>query len=293
MSDEKNTGSTESKIDKKILENPFVGSLVVPIAIVLVGALVVFGVTKMISSETSYKDLVREMKSKTFGNKWVAALELSKVISAGKIPEEDIPWLIENLDDIYTNTIDVRTKDFIVVAAGAIGDRRSLKIIEKGLSEKDKNIKFHSVVALSNMKLSNNFDWTKVKSFLSSDDKALVQASVLALATHRVENVEDEIKPLLSNTDGFALRYAAATALVYYKEEVALPVLGEILSLDETSHGKTLSVDEIGGLKLNVLSAAKKVQWKRLEVLIDRMTQKEKDIKVKAFAEDVLKSFKE
>ena len=35
------------KIDKKLLENPFVGSLVVPIAIVLVGALVIFGVTKI------------------------------------------------------------------------------------------------------------------------------------------------------------------------------------------------------------------------------------------------------
>ena len=35
---------SEKKIDKKLLENPFVGSLVVPIAIVLVGALVIFGV---------------------------------------------------------------------------------------------------------------------------------------------------------------------------------------------------------------------------------------------------------
>ena len=48
------TGPADSKApqtQKKILENPFVGSLVVPIAIVLVGALIIFGVTKMLSSE--------------------------------------------------------------------------------------------------------------------------------------------------------------------------------------------------------------------------------------------------
>ncbi len=284
---------SEKKIDKKLLENPFVGSLVVPIAIVLVGALVIFGVTKMISTEHSYKDLVREMKSKTFGNKWVAALELSKVIAADRIPEEEIPWLVENLDEIYTSTIDPRTKDFIVVAAGALGDQKSLKIISKGLMEDDKNIKFHAVVALSNMEVPKNFDWTKVKSFLESKDAAMVQASVLTLATHRVPGVEEKIRAQLQSSDGFAVRYAAATALVYYKDELALPVIAEILSMDDKSHNATLTVDEIRALKINVLSAAKKENWTRLSTIIDRMLDSEKDIKVKAYAQDVLKSFQE
>ena len=47
------------KGNKKLLENPFVGSLVVPIAIVLVGALIIFGVTKMLSTESSYKIFMR------------------------------------------------------------------------------------------------------------------------------------------------------------------------------------------------------------------------------------------
>jgi len=54
-------GKNPSKIDKKILDNPFLGSLVVPVAIVLVGALIIFGVTKMISTDHSYKDLVNEI----------------------------------------------------------------------------------------------------------------------------------------------------------------------------------------------------------------------------------------
>ena len=103
---------------KKILENPLASGVVVPIAVVLVGALVVFGVTKLLSSERSYKDLVREMHTKTFGNRWVAAFELSKLISSERIPAEDIPWLIENLSEIYNSAKDARTRQFTVVAAG-------------------------------------------------------------------------------------------------------------------------------------------------------------------------------
>jgi Sec-independent protein translocase protein TatA len=82
----------------------------VPIAIVLVGALIIFGITKMLSTERSYKDLVQEMQSKTFGNRWIAAYELSKQIISEQIPEEEKPWLVENLADIYKNTPDPRTK---------------------------------------------------------------------------------------------------------------------------------------------------------------------------------------
>jgi hypothetical protein len=58
--------------------------IAVPIAIVLVGALIIFGVTKMLSSGKNHRDLIDEMNSKTFGNRWVAAYELSKFLAAQK-----------------------------------------------------------------------------------------------------------------------------------------------------------------------------------------------------------------
>lgn len=84
------TGTSSIK-KKKLLENNMFNGIAIPIAIVLVGALIIFGVTKILSSERDYKDLVREVQSKTFGNRWVAAFELAKVLSAQKIPAEDIP----------------------------------------------------------------------------------------------------------------------------------------------------------------------------------------------------------
>ncbi len=289
MNDTKNT---QSKIDKKLLENPFVGSLIVPIAIVLVGALIVFGVTKMISSEHSYKDLVTEMKSKTFGNKWVAALELSKLISAKRIPVEDIPWLVQSMDEIYTGSIDPRTRNFIVVAAGALGDERALKIFKKSLVDTDDNVRFHTVVSLANMPKGLVFDWKPVVELLDSKDHAMVQTAIFALSTHQVPGIEKKVEGLLNADLSFGVRYAAATALIAYKNEKSLPIIEEILSLNETSLEGKMTVDEIRGLKFNVFEAIQRAPWPILAASIEKVVQDDKDVKVVGRGKEVLKLLK-
>ncbi|EQC52671.1 HEAT repeat domain-containing protein [Bacteriovorax sp. DB6_IX] len=284
--------SGNAKFDKKLLENPFVGSLVVPVAIVLVGALIIFGVTKMLSDDHSYKDLVREMKSKTFGNKWVAALELSKIIASGNIPQEDIPWLIENLTDTYNNTIDHRTRDFVIVAVGALRNERGLKLLSQALNDKDKNVRFHAVVALGNMPKSIVFDWTPVINLLESEDYGMVQAATLVLATHKVAAAQEKIIKLLNSELGYGVRYAAATALIQFQYDGAVPTINEILLLEQTSLNGKLTVDEIRGLKFNVLNAAQESKWHGLSASIEKMLSKEKDIKVVARGKEVLNLLK-
>lgn len=293
MNDSKKSDSqTSSKIDKKILENPFVGSLIVPIAIVLVGALIVFGVTKMISTEHSYKDLVTEMKSKAFGNKWVAALELSKVIASKRIPEADIPWLIDNLDEIYSTTIDPRTRNFIVVAAGALGDERALKIFSKGLADVDENVKFHTIVALANLPKTIVFEWQPVIDLLGSKDHAFVQSAIYALGTHEVFKAELQIEKLLTSDLSFGVRYAAATALILFKNEKSLEVIKEIFELDENSLEGKMTVDDLRNLKFNALGSIEKVSWNLCFDLVEKLSQSDKDVKVIVRAKEVLNLLK-
>lgn len=97
---------------KKILDNPILGSLVLPIAIILVAGLIIFGASKLLFTERSYKDLVYEMRSKTFGNRWVAAFELSKVLASSTIPKEEIPELLQELSEIYKTSQDPEPKIF-------------------------------------------------------------------------------------------------------------------------------------------------------------------------------------
>ena len=293
------TDSSDSKVpqtQKKILENPFVGSLVVPIAIVLVGALIIFGVTKMLSAERSYKDLVNEIQSKTFGNKWVAAYELSKQINSSQIPAEDYPWLVENLTAAYKESVDPRTRGFIIAALGALRTPIALPTFQLALQDIDTDVKFHAVVSLANMEKGIQFDWAPTIAMLQSPHAILRQASTLALATHQVSEAKDKIKPLLQD-ESITVKYAAATALVAYQDESAKPLLEEILMLQYPAkearvQPPMLDEKQMIDLKLSVLITLQKYNWKILNNTILEVAEKDSNITVATKAKEVLNQLK-
>ena len=292
--------STEShqppQTQKKILENPFVGSLVVPIAIVLVGALIIFGVTKMLSAERSYKDLVNEIQSKTFGNKWVAAYELSKQINSAQIPQTDYPWLIENLTDAYKNSVDPRTRGFIIAAIGALRTELALPTLLLALDDQDIDVKFHAIVSLANMPKGFSFDWTKVIALLKSEHAILRQAAVMALATHQVPEAHTEMRMLLRD-QSLVVKYATAIALIAYKDEEAASTLNEILLLAYPEKGAkvqppALDAQQITDLKLSVLTTLQKYNWAVLNKTILEVADKDVHTSVATKAKEVLNLLK-
>ena len=279
---------------KKLLENPIANGIMVPIAIVLVGAVVVFGVTKLLSAERSYKDLVREMHTKTFGNRWVAAFELSKLISSSQIPEEDIPWLVQNLEEIYNEAQDPRTRQFSVVAAGALQTDDSVSLLEKAVDDADDKVRFHAVVALGNMPQGVTFTkWDRVLEYTKNqEDIGMTQAAVLTLATHRIPQAQESLVNLLG-VNNVVLRYTVASALVNYKNEQALPVLKELLKLEPgKAQNGSLNEDQVVALKLSLLNSIKNNEWNVLVEEIQRVANSDKSLKVMESAKDVLKSLK-
>lgn len=276
---------------KKLLENKFLGGLVVPIAIVLVGALIIVGVSKMLSTDRSYKDLVREIQSKTFGNRWVAAYELSKVISSSQVPEAEIPWLVENLTDVYNDAKDPRTRDFIVVAAGALKSPSGLDLLDRALDDLDKNVRFHALVAIGNYPVGTEFNWTKVNSFLTSDDFVLKQAAVLVVGTHKIESGVPKVEQLLSSGNT-GIRYAAASALIPFKNKKALPTLREILLAAGSKTGKGISLPEMVGLKLSVMNALQKNNWSDLNKTLNDVVSNSSNAQVISKAREALNQLK-
>jgi hypothetical protein len=264
---------------KKLLENPVLGGLMVPIAIVLVGALIIFGVTKMLSTERSYKDLVREMQSKTFGNRWVAAFELSKILSSSAIPEEDLPWLVENLFSTYRDAQDSRTRDFIVVALGSLKSELALAPLVAALSDEDSNVKFHALVAIGNGPVPAIFNWAPVEKFLTDKDYALRQASALVIAQHQGATAAAKLYPLL-NDDEPTVRYSTALALSAQRDEKSLPLLREILVMGASEQGGGLDPNQLAGLKLNLLETLKKTKWDALSNEIAGQIEREVDPRV-------------
>lgn len=250
----------------------------------------------MLSTERSYKDLVGEIQSKTFGNKWVAAYELSKQINSAQIPKEEYPWLVANLSDAYKNSIDPRTRGFIIAALGALKTDLALPILQTGLDDQDLDVKFHAIVAIANMPKGITFDWAKLLALLDSKEAILKQAAVLTLATHVVPAAQAPIKTLL-NDPNLTVKYAAATSLIAYQDSSAQPVLKEILLMaypDAKARvlPPALDAQQITDLKLSVLSTLQKHNWTIMNDIILEVAKSDLNNSVATKAKEALNLLK-
>ena len=278
---------------KKILESSPLSGIAVPIAIVLIGAMIIFGVTKMLSSGKNHRDLIEEMNSKTFGNRWVAAYELSKFLAASKIPKEDIPWVIENLSKVYFESVDARTRNFVVLALGSLKNPLSLNVLNKALEDQDPQVKFNSTVTIGNMPKGSAVEWPKVEALLQqNEDPGLKQVALFALASHDQPHTEQLALPLLNSSEK-TLRYAAASVLLRFKNPAAIPIIHEIAALgyDNRTPGE-LNGAQVEGIKTNLLENIEKSKWNELIGMVEKMEENDGNVRVQTKAKQVLKVLK-
>ena len=284
-------GPTHKSKAKELILNSWIGGIIAPIVITLIGAVTIWGVAQIFSGEQSYRSLIREMGSKTFGNRWIAAYELSKFISNSSIPEEDIPWAIENLISIMQQSNEARTRKFIVSAAGAMRNKQALPLIEIALN--DSNLYFDAVVALGRIPPPLDFDWQRLESLLASSDEGLVQITLLTLATHKVPSAKEHLLQFMDHHNP-ALRFSAATGLINYREEKALPRLKEILFLPssgmtwETSPQSRFNAGKVEQLKINVLMAVARNQWQALDSILREMLGRETNLRIVSKVKEIL-----
>jgi hypothetical protein len=288
MSDEKSPAPAKKLLDKSPLSG-----IAVPIAIVLVGALIIFGVTKMLSTGKNHRDLVAELNSKTFGNRWVAAYELSKYLASSKIPSQDVPWVVENLIQVYNQSVDARTRNFVVLALGTLKHPLSAELMNKAVNDEDPQVKFNAIVGLGNLSKDSKIDWENLKTqLMTTSDEGIKQAIIFTMATHKVEGGELIIKPLMGASERM-VRYAAATALIYYNPSESNKIVEEIFALpyDQFAAGQ-LNGSQAEVLKLNVLSHIEKASATELSNLVQNLVEKDSNIQVSTKAKQVLNLLK-
>lgn len=285
--------SEQNGPSKKILESSPLSGIAVPIAIVLVGALIIFGVTKMLSTGKNHRDLVEEMNSKTFGNRWVAAYELSKFLASQKIPAEDMPWVIENLTQTYKASIDARTRNFIVLALGSLKNPLSLQVLNAALIDQDPQVRFNAVVSLGNMPKDSQIEWDKVEVLLNEQqDPGMIQVALLTMASHQRPTTEEKALNLLNSPER-TIRYAAAIVLTQFKKAEAIPVLEEILNLRyDVAEAGQLNGVQVEGLKINVLENLEKSKWNEMSNVVQKVEQNDTNVRVTTKAKQTLKVLK-
>jgi HEAT repeat protein len=278
---------------KKLLEKSPMSGIAVPIAIVLIGALIIFGVTKMLSSGKNHRDLVSELNSKTFGNRWVAAYELSKYLASSRIPEQDVPWVVENLIQVYNQSVDARTRNFVVLALGTLKNPLSIELMNKAVNDEDPQVNFNAIVGLGNLPAGSVIEWDKLKNILhTTNDEGVKQAIIFAMAMHRRNEFVGDIRSQLGAKERM-VRYAAAMGMVYFAPSESASILKEILDLPYDKFGPgELNGAQAEVLKLNLLTHVEKSNAVQFKSMLDEVVQKDSNIQVSTKAKQVLNLLK-
>jgi hypothetical protein len=305
---------TPSLKDKINSESPFSSGIMVPLLILGLSILIIAGISKMLTHDKGYVTLVEELRDKTFGNRWVAAFELSKYLSNSKIPAEDIPWLEKQLLDIYTgSSSDPRTKHFLVLAAGSLRGDKSLEMLQLALKEKDPEILFGALSSISKWEsLPANFNFEDVLALAGGSlipDEALQHTALVVLTMHSRQEVIPLLQDQLTKSDSKNLRDVSAIALMYFNRWDGLSRIKELLVMPyELEASKSVQGSSVKPVlnqsllveanKLNIIQAAKKLSEKKiplpLELLqtLEEIEKNDRNIQVKTRAKEVLLTLK-
>jgi hypothetical protein len=264
--------------------------LTLPLFVIGLAAFLIWGVVSIVSVEKGYKELVQELHSKTFGNRWVAAYELSKFLSNNKIPEEDMDWFVSQLSAVYQSTQDERTKVFITTALASLESDKVIPFLNKGLQSESGKILFQVLVGMANSKTSQGLNLERVKQIAQdSEDSGIQQLAVFTLAQHQFRPGIEVIRPLVNSKNEF-LRYSAVIGMIRFSE---LDFLGQARALFENNAEKTGKLDpqQYNLLKKNVLTALSKVDSKKRDRAIDfieSLALKDSNLNVSTYAQKVL-----
>lgn len=288
MTEPKKPQNNEFIPTKPAPKNTLSNNLVVLLAVVLVGILVIFGVTKMLANNQTHRELVKELRSKTFGNRWVAAFELSKLVAGQKIPKTEVPQLVEDLADLYQKTPDLRTRNFIVIALGSLKHPKTLPTLELAAGDPDPEISFNAIVSLGNLPPEIIPDWSKLVPKLESPDEGIRHAAVLALASKKAPMAQELIEPKL-NDPAISVRYGAALALVPYHSPVAAPLIQKILMMETHPQFNNIKLQKI---QLNLISAIGREGWMAFRPHLETLAKKTRDLRVETTAKKALNLLK-
>lgn len=296
--------------DKIKSESPFSG-IAMPILIVILSIVLVAGITRMLTSDKGYVTLVEELKDKTFGNRWVAAFELSKYLATSQIPKEDVPWLEGQLFDLYKqNDSDPRTRNFLILAAGSLHGEKSLELMTLALADSDKEILFAAVSNLARFpNIPATFNWSRLVEIAKGEvlpDEVLQHTALVVLTHHQRLEVIPLLKQYLERTDSKNLKDVSAIALVHFNHWEGLERLEYLLNApyenNLNQNGQDLKTGDqvvnqslhIEANKLNIIQAVKTLVGKqitipeRMLVALNSVEKNDSNIQVRTRAKELL-----
>ncbi len=164
------------------------------IGIPLILSIIGYGSVKLFSglftTEQSYKRCLNDLSSVHFGNKWVAAFELSKIFPHIKKEEYlDLFYQISHL-----NIQDERTLVFLIMTVAQLELEESREYLESFLDSKNPEMRMYALYGLTKLPLKNEkkyftyFDQTKDSHFLQMLTYYIISSPYIYLLKDKAES---------------------------------------------------------------------------------------------------------
>lgn len=262
------------------------GSVLIPIGIVALGSLIIWGVSALLMGTRDHNDLLRDLKAKSFGNRWVAAYELAKYIATESVPVEERPQMVADLVSLYETAQEVRLQKFVMMALGGIKHPYAYAALYQGLKNPHADVVLMALIGISGAPKIAEEQQGNLLNLVNHRDAGVRQTLALLLDRIPSEETHQALK-VLYRDERRPVRYSAAAALCHYQDPLIEETVKEILTLPL---GQASESDDYLFRKnsiLNILRALNGIRWETFFPLVKALTQ-HSDRDISKWAEKVL-----
>jgi len=204
---------------------------IIPSLIVLlsVGVFIMFGL--IASDEKGAREFLQEVRVGTGNDRWLAAFELSRLLSREPAAAQE-PGLVQEIVDLarQAGPTDPRIRKYLVVALEQIGDPAGVPVIIEGLSDADPEVRLHAARAIASFgKVGGSRE--ALAALLSDEDAAIRKVAIYALG----QTGDPEAIPILIPRLEDPLedvRWNAALALAVLGDDAGEGVIATMLDRD-------------------------------------------------------------
>lgn len=263
----------------------FIKLFIVPAAIVAVALGIFLLGTFSLQHPKTATQYLEELRGDSTEKRWQSAYELSRMLAQGETIQFD-DKLKGELVDAYVagKKDDPRLRQYLALVLGHLKVASAVSALADGVGDDSQDVKIYSLWALGN--IGDPAGGEAALGALAVNDPAVECMAAGALGSMRYAPAKYPLEKKLES-DNDDLRYDSAVALARLKDEKAVPVLMEMLTLKPT--GKPEKDQVIPSAKMAAIEGALELKDEKLLEQITVMSKKDPDLKVRDAAIQALK----
>jgi len=271
----------------------------IPLAVVAVTGGIYVGFRALLSDNRSAQDYLIEIRTGGENRRWPAAYELSRLM-ADPAERAGDPTLVPGLVQAFEASKggDPLVRRYLALALGRLDtpvDTSVVETLSAALDDDDGETRINAIWALGSLREASAV--SKLESLYESPDSGVRKMVVYALGAIPAASTSRALDAALS--DAVAdVQWNAAVALARHGRSEGVPVILQMLdraylaaSLDAETPVASEDADPAGDVMITGLQAAASLREPSLRVVVEQISQADRNLRVRQAALDALKAF--